>query len=467
MGSLKLLFLFTCLCCNFRTVICTTNSDWKWFFEFIFSQYDRNVFPMLNQSDILQVSLGYSLNAIKGFDEVGGVLQTVGYVEVTWNNQLLVWEKKPQGVSDYIEKTLVPIASMWYPPLTLHNSVTSLKALGEKNEILTVQYDGTTVWKPPVILSSSCGVDSTYFPFDEQTCNMTFTSWDYAAGEIELTAAASTVNFDDYTNNELWTINETSVVAWKDGQASYVTFSLKLKRLPAWFAINILLPLLLLGFLNLFAFLTPLEEGRVGYAMGSFLTYSVFLEVIGANIPAVSSPMSLLSYYVVIQVLISGLTAFLAVFSVRLYCKDPDEPVPKWLSYYIGVVACHVCGKDDDDLDKKKIYPSLSDAASSSIDSGTEMPPLPGTGVVKIEKIQVEELPPLIKFGVPNVKWTPLDAERPVVVTDWCFPQPYVTWLQVAKAVDYHVFIISIGIQIALFSVFILPSILQYSGPIL
>lgn len=47
-----------------------------------------------------------------------------------------------------------------------------------------VRYDGNVFWPVPTKLQSSCKVDVTYFPFDEQTCYMKFGSWTYDGFQV-------------------------------------------------------------------------------------------------------------------------------------------------------------------------------------------------------------------------------------------------------------------------------------------
>ena len=47
-----------------------------------------------------------------------------------------------------------------------------------------VSSDGTVFWSPPARLRSSCKVDITFFPFDEQHCYMKFGSWTYDQAQV-------------------------------------------------------------------------------------------------------------------------------------------------------------------------------------------------------------------------------------------------------------------------------------------
>lgn len=43
---------------------------------------------------------------------------------------------------------------------------------------------GLVKWKPPASFRSSCLIDVTYFPFDEQQCGFQLGSWTYNINEV-------------------------------------------------------------------------------------------------------------------------------------------------------------------------------------------------------------------------------------------------------------------------------------------
>jgi len=47
-----------------------------------------------------------------------------------------------------------------------------------------VTHNGVVFWPPPVKLRSSCKIDITYFPFDDQKCRLKFGSWTYDGFQV-------------------------------------------------------------------------------------------------------------------------------------------------------------------------------------------------------------------------------------------------------------------------------------------
>lgn len=57
-----------------------------------------------------------------------------------------------------------------------------------------VFHTGRVRWVPPAIYKSSCSIDVTFFPFDQQSCKMKFGSWTYDRAKIDLEPFENTVD---------------------------------------------------------------------------------------------------------------------------------------------------------------------------------------------------------------------------------------------------------------------------------
>jgi len=54
---------------------------------------------------------------------------------------------------------------------------------------IVLSSDGSCLWVPPGLFLSTCKIDITWFPFDDQHCTMKFGSWTYDSSGINLTQA--------------------------------------------------------------------------------------------------------------------------------------------------------------------------------------------------------------------------------------------------------------------------------------
>ena len=50
---------------------------------------------------------------------------------------------------------------------------------------IVVSSDGSTLYVPPGLFKSTCKIDITWFPFDDQLCDLKFGSWTYQGGEVK------------------------------------------------------------------------------------------------------------------------------------------------------------------------------------------------------------------------------------------------------------------------------------------
>jgi len=58
---------------------------------------------------------------------------------------------------------------------------------GEYKEFQAVlRSDGAVRWEPGGVFKTMCGIDITYYPFDEQSCDLTFGAWSYYTTKMNL-----------------------------------------------------------------------------------------------------------------------------------------------------------------------------------------------------------------------------------------------------------------------------------------
>ncbi|VDK75029.1 unnamed protein product [Dibothriocephalus latus] len=148
-----------------------------------------------------------------------------------------------------------------------------------------VDYQGTVQWQPRAIYKSACQVHIKYFPFDQQNCRMKFGPWTYDGSLINddpininyclVPCSARTNitfynNFDaadlsDYEPSPEWELVSTKAVYTATRYPCCphiypdITFSVMIKRQPAFYNYVIILPCFLLSSLTLVLFCLPPE----------------------------------------------------------------------------------------------------------------------------------------------------------------------------------------------------------------
>ena len=66
---------------------------------------------------------------------------------------------------------------------------------------MVISSNGRNYWYIPTILRSFCSIDIEYFPFDEQSCPLTFGSWTYHGLDLDLNLADKGTDLKRYQSS--------------------------------------------------------------------------------------------------------------------------------------------------------------------------------------------------------------------------------------------------------------------------
>jgi hypothetical protein len=173
-----------------------------------------------------------------------------------------------------------------------------------------VKPDGVVFWSPPVKFRSSCKIDVTFFPFDDQVCHLKFGSWAYSGLQVDLVNKSTTVDLSNYIISGEW---ELKYVKVKPNVEFYqccpnepypdIQFFIHIRRRILYYLFNIILPCVWLSILSLIGFWLPPDSGeKVTLGITVLLAFSVFMLLIAENIPATSERVLFLITIVIIKV---------------------------------------------------------------------------------------------------------------------------------------------------------------------
>lgn len=321
------LFIVTIYICS---VHAATFNDSDALYTFLTSGRNKNLRPHYDTNTQTDVYLDFYLLNLQEIDAVEGTVSLTGYFQVSWNDPNLVWDG---AAYNYIYSMQVPENTIWTPPLINTNSAREMKLLGIEGLLATVVYDGNITWYPGQNLKFSCNIDTTYFPFDEQECGLSFIAWGYGAYDLLLYSSFKTAQTQLYNENSEWDLLRTSVQISNSISGNIATFTFAFKRKPVFLVTTLILPASLLSLLNIAVFLLPQDSGeRVGFSITLLLAVVVYLTIAQGLLPATATPrLSSIYILLMINLITSGLILVSVIISAKFYYKPEKIKVPKWL----------------------------------------------------------------------------------------------------------------------------------------
>lgn len=168
-----------------------------------------------------------------------------------------------------INTTILPHDSLWIPDTYLYNSV--VMNADETERYMNIRAD-TRFWEGrrgsnmsflyPAIYTVTCRLNIRYFPYDQQNCTLTISSWTNSKSALDYHADPH-VNMASYIPNEEW-----EVVSFKIFRHEYkyaccpepwviLEASLVLRRKPLYYVINLIIPTAIITLVAITGFFTP------------------------------------------------------------------------------------------------------------------------------------------------------------------------------------------------------------------
>ena len=144
-----------------------------------------------------------------------------------------------------------------------------------------IEWDSTVHYFTAGSITTSCILDLTYFPFDEQACFIHLDSWTYTVTQVLLKNRSSILNTDLYHPNGQWDLVRTQVSDLDVFEYGNTYIELKfivyLSRKPAFYGLTLVLPCALMSVMVLFVFLLPVDsDEKVSLSATVLPSFSVF-----------------------------------------------------------------------------------------------------------------------------------------------------------------------------------------------
>ncbi|XP_076443609.1 uncharacterized protein LOC143282052 [Babylonia areolata] len=304
--------------------------------------------PVFNASEKVVIKFGLTLVQISDMDEVNQVLTINVWLEQEWQDERLTWDPK-----DFNGLTIlrIPCEKIWLPDIVLYNSADDFTTGYMKSKAM-VSNTGNVFWPPPAKFRSSCKIDITYFPFDDQVCELKFGSWTYDGFQVDITNRSAKVDLTNYVFSGEWELIDVRVRRTEMYYACCsepypdVRFTIIIRRKTLYYLFNIIFPCLWLTILSLLGFWLPPDSGeKITLGITVLLAFSVFMLLIAESMPATSEFVPLIGIYLTVTMAMTSLSIILTVFVLQLHHVGPHQKrVPRWMwTLVLDILAPIVC----------------------------------------------------------------------------------------------------------------------------
>ncbi|KAG8238154.1 hypothetical protein J437_LFUL016517 [Ladona fulva] len=217
--------------------------------------------------------------------------------------------------------------------------------------------NGEVLWVPPAIYQksyplpedSSCTIDVTYFPFDQQTCIMKFGSWTFNGDQVSLQLYNNKnfVDLSDYWKSGTWDIIEVpAYLNIYEGTPTEtdITFYIIIRRKTLFYTVNLILPTVLISFLCVLVFYLPAEAGeKVTLGISILLSLVVFLLLVSKILPPTSLVLPLIAKYLLFTFIMNTVSILVTVIIINWNFRGPrTHRMPNWIRltflHYLPIV---------------------------------------------------------------------------------------------------------------------------------
>ncbi|KAK0047763.1 neuronal acetylcholine receptor subunit alpha-7-like isoform X1 [Biomphalaria pfeifferi] len=306
------------------------------FEESVYNKLER---PVVNESEPINVSFGIILQQIIDVDEKNQIIHTNIWLQMNWTASNLKWNKEDFG---NVTSIRVPRSMVWVPDILMYNSASeSFDNTYPTNVVIS--HTGECLWVPPGMFKSTCAIDITWFPFDDQRCDLKFGSWTYTGQLLNLTQDKNGGDTSTFIRNGEWILIgvpvQRNVKRYDCCPEFYIdlTFTIHIRRRTLYYGFNIIIPCVLISTLTLLLFILPPDAGeKISLGVTILLSLMVFLLLVAETMPPTSDAVPLIGIYFACIMVMCSLSIVFTVAVLNFHYRSPDTHImSRWVKYFI------------------------------------------------------------------------------------------------------------------------------------
>ncbi|XP_045482655.1 neuronal acetylcholine receptor subunit alpha-7 isoform X8 [Harmonia axyridis] len=235
--------------------------------------------PVANESEAIAVKFGLTLQQIIDVDEKNQLLITNIWLSLEWNDYNLRWNESEYGG---VKDLRITPNKLWKPDVLMYNSADE-GFDGTYQTNIVVKHNGNCLYVPPGIFKSTCKIDITWFPFDDQHCDMKFGSWTHDGNQLDLVLNSEDGgDLSDFITNGEWYLigmpGKKNTIVYQCCPEPYVdvTFTIQIRRRTLYYFFNLIVPCVLISSMALLGFTLPPDSGEK-LTLGTYFNCIMFM----------------------------------------------------------------------------------------------------------------------------------------------------------------------------------------------
>ncbi|XP_023287059.1 5-hydroxytryptamine receptor 3A-like [Seriola lalandi dorsalis] len=256
--------------------------------------------PVKDHTQPTVVYLDVLLNAILDVVKIDQIFIPYIWITMHWNNQHILW-----NASEFcgISSVSIPAEFLWKPDLKIKETTEN----ASPSPRLTVMNDGEVFLLNDQAFVSSCRMQVYKFPFDIQTCTLSFSSVVYSDTELELSHSMSSSDTTEWSHEMMqtqyeWLFIDMTVTNKTVERFSWtkdvIIYTIKMKRRSALYIINFIVPILFFLCLDLASFLISDHGGeKLSFKVTVLLAVTVMQLILNEILPSSSNRIPLIAVY--------------------------------------------------------------------------------------------------------------------------------------------------------------------------
>ncbi|XP_039644396.1 5-hydroxytryptamine receptor 3A-like [Perca fluviatilis] len=283
--------------------------------------------PVKNFTTSTQVHLQMAIYGILDVREIDQTFVPYVWIYMKWRNEHIRW--CPLNYCG-IEQVVVPTELLWKPDLTIEEMTEKDKA--PPSPYLTIDWKGDVTLRNDLMIVSSCKMQVYKFPFDIQSCNLSFKSAAYSDDEIMFETIEDVFKNTEWTHQLMRTQYEWLFISLTVNNKtvndliynkSMIVYTIKMRRRSVLYIANFLVPIMFFFCLDLASFLISDSGGeKLGFKVTVLLAVTVMQLLLNEILPSSSDRVPLIAVYCIGMFSLMMLSLLETIVVMHLMEKD-------------------------------------------------------------------------------------------------------------------------------------------------